>query len=426
MPDQPSSNDPLAAFGPNEWLVDELYQQYRQDKQSVDKAWWEFFEDYQPGDGGTGRATPAGASTAAAAPQGDERPAGQRAAQPAAAPAARASAPAAKPAQAKAAPAKPAAKTPEPSNSVAEGQQGGDTPTPITREAPAKKSPGPLHEGEVTPLRGASARVVTNMEASLQVPTATSVRAVPAKLLIDNRIVINNHLARARGGKVSFTHLIGYALVQALADARDERRLRRGRRQAVAGRSRRTSTSASPSTCRSRTAPACCSSRASRRAETLDFARVLAQPTRTSSASARANKLTADDFAGTTISLTNPGGIGTVHSVPRLMQGPGRIIGVGALEYPAEFQGASEKTLAQQRHQQDHDADLDLRPPRHPGRRQSGEFLKLVHQLLLGEHGFYDEIFASLRIPYEPIRWSPDICRSDHDDESTRPPGSRS
>ena len=55
------------------------------------------------------------------------------------------------------------------------------------------------------------------MDASLQVPTATSVRAVPAKLLADNRIVINNHLARGRGGKVSFTHLIGYALVRALA-----------------------------------------------------------------------------------------------------------------------------------------------------------------------------------------------------------------
>jgi len=54
------------------------------------------------------------------------------------------------------------------------------------------------------------------MEASLEVPTATSVRAVPAKLLIDNRVVINNHLMRARGGKVSFTHIIGYALVQAL------------------------------------------------------------------------------------------------------------------------------------------------------------------------------------------------------------------
>ena len=66
------------------------------------------------------------------------------------------------------------------------------------------------------PLRGVAGRVVQSMEASLTVPTATSVRAVPAKLMIDNRIVINNHLARGRGGKVSFTHIIAYAMIKAI------------------------------------------------------------------------------------------------------------------------------------------------------------------------------------------------------------------
>ena len=79
------------------------------------------------------------------------------------------------------------------------------------------KQTGPVNEDIVTPLRGAPQRVVANMETSLTVPTATSVRAVPAKLLIDNRVVINNHLARSRGGKVKLTHLIGYAMVKALA-----------------------------------------------------------------------------------------------------------------------------------------------------------------------------------------------------------------
>ena len=65
-------------------------------------------------------------------------------------------------------------------------------------------------------LRGASAAVAKNMTASLQIPTATSVRAIPAKLMIDNRIVVNNHLARTRGGKISFTHILGYAIVQAI------------------------------------------------------------------------------------------------------------------------------------------------------------------------------------------------------------------
>ena len=68
---------------------------------------------------------------------------------------------------------------------------------------------------------------------------------------------------------------------------------------------------------------------------------------------ARNNKLTLEDYAGTTISLTNPGTIGTVHSVPRLMPGQGTIIGVGAMEYPAEFQGASPRHAGRPRHQQD-------------------------------------------------------------------------
>ena len=81
------------------------------------------------------------------------------------------------------------------------------------RDIPAPKSTPPPSEAEIRPLRGPAARVVVNMQSSLEVPTATSVRTVPAKLLIDNRVVINNHLARSRGGKVSFTHIIGYAPV---------------------------------------------------------------------------------------------------------------------------------------------------------------------------------------------------------------------
>ena len=84
---------------------------------------------------------------------------------------------------------------------------------------------------------------------------------------------------------------------------------------------------------------------------------------------ARGGALAAEDFAGTTISLTNPGTLGTNHSVPRLMAGQGTIVGVGAMEYPAEFQGASDEAPLPDRRQQDHHADLDLRPPHHPGRR---------------------------------------------------------
>ena len=253
------------------------------------------------------------------------------------------------------------------------------------------------------------------MESSLQVPTATSVRAVPAKLLIDNRVVINNHLARRRGGKVRFTHIIGYAIVKALASMPEMNNgFGESGRQAGAGRAgprqprpghRHRQAGRLPRTCW------CPSIKAT---ESMDFAHFWTAYEDVVR-KARANKLTVEDFAGTTISLTNPGTIGTVHSVPRLMAGQGTIIGVGALEYPAEWQGASEETLNRNAVSKiltitstyDHRIIQGA---------QSGDFLRVIHQLLLGENGFYDEIFESLRIPYEPIRWIQDISTS-HDDD---------
>ena len=258
------------------------------------------------------------------------------------------------------------------------------------------------------------------MEASLAVPTATSVRAVPAKLLIDNRIVINNHLQRGRGGKVSFTHLIGYALVKALAEMPEmNNAFAEVDGKPARASSRSTSTSASRSTSQkpdgSRDAAR---ARPSRAPTTMDFAEfwpAYEDVVRR----ARGNKLTIDDFAGTTISLTNPGRIGTVHSVPRLMPGQGTIIGVGAMEYPAEYQGAAAETLARLAVSKimtltstyDHRIIQGA---------QSGEFLRRMHELLLGEHGFYDEIFPALRIPYEPVRWVRDIAAT-HEDDIDKP-----
>ena len=118
---------------------------------------------------------------------------------------------------------------------------------------------------------------------------------------------------------------------------------------------------------------------------------------------ARDGKLTAEDFAGVTISLTNPGTIGTVHSVPRLMQGQGAIIGAGAMEYPAEFQGASEERINEVGI-----GKLMTLTSTYDHRiiqgAESGDFLRTIHQLLLDDE-FYDEIFRELGIPYEPVRW---------------------
>ncbi|WP_345713094.1 multifunctional oxoglutarate decarboxylase/oxoglutarate dehydrogenase thiamine pyrophosphate-binding subunit/dihydrolipoyllysine-residue succinyltransferase subunit, partial [Kineococcus glutinatus] len=266
----------------------------------------------------------------------------------------------------------------------------------------------------VEKLRGPSARVVTNMEASLEVPTATSVRAVPAKLLVDNRIVINNHLKRARGGKVSFTHLIGYAVVEALREmpAMNASYVLQDGKPAVLQPAHVNLGIAidlpRPDGTRQLMVPSV------KEAETRTFAEFWAGyedvVRRT-----RAGKLTPADFAGTTISLTNPGTIGTVHSVPRLVKGQGAIIGVGAMEYPAEYQGASEETLARLAISKvitltstyDHRIIQGA---------QSGDFLRIVHAKLLGEDGFYDRVFQALRIPYQPIRWVRDISVH-HDDQ---------
>ena len=304
---------------------------------------------------------------------------------------------------------------PRPESKAAEPAKG--TTNPVPKEQPPAEQSDASDEPTYTVLRGAPARTAANMDVSLTVPTATSVRSVPVKLLWDNRTVINNHLARARGGKVSFTHLIGYALVKAL---RASPEINVGF-DTVDGKPNLVKPAhinlglaidmQKPDGTRQLLVPSI------KGAERMDFA-AFWTAYEDIVRKARDNKLTVEDFQGTTISLTNPGGIGTSHSVPRLMKGQGAILGVGAMEYPPEWQGASEDAIARNAISKvmtltstyDHRVIQGA---------QSGEFLKRIHQLLLGQDGFFDEIFRSLRIPYEPIRWSNDISTS-HDDEISK------
>ncbi|WP_106238900.1 multifunctional oxoglutarate decarboxylase/oxoglutarate dehydrogenase thiamine pyrophosphate-binding subunit/dihydrolipoyllysine-residue succinyltransferase subunit [Allonocardiopsis opalescens] len=386
------ASQPLTDFGPNEWLVDELYQKYLDDPNSVDKAWWNFFADYKPDASSGAAGTANGTAPEAAAAQKAET----AAAAPPTAP--ERTAPAA--AEQAKAPAPPKAE-PKPA------------PRPAAKPA-ADKRPEADEGPEVVRLRGAAARTAVNMAASLEVPTATSVRAVPAKLLVDNRIVINNHLRRGRGGKISFTHLIGFAVVRALRDLPEMNHAfgeQDGKPVLIQPRhvNLGLAIDVKKGDQRQLLVPNI------KKADTLDF-RQFWTAYEEVVRKARAGSLGVDDFSGTTISLTNPGTIGTVHSVPRLMQGQGTIVGVGAMEYPAEFQGASEETLSRLAVSKimtltstyDHRIIQGA---------QSGDFLRRVHQLLLGEDGFYDEIFESLRIPYEPVRWVQDITVVDHHDE---------
>ncbi|MFF0588047.1 multifunctional oxoglutarate decarboxylase/oxoglutarate dehydrogenase thiamine pyrophosphate-binding subunit/dihydrolipoyllysine-residue succinyltransferase subunit [Streptomyces sp. NPDC003781] len=405
-----AGKNPAAAFGANEWLVDEIYQQYLQDPNSVDRAWWDFFADYKPGaaaqppsgavttdSGSTPQAAPA-APTQASAPA-QPKAAAPAPAKPAAQPAAAApAAPAAKPAAAPA-PAKPAAK---PQAKAA---------------APAKDADAAPEGPELVTLRGPAAAVAKNMNASLELPTATSVRAVPVKLLFDNRIVINNHLKRARGGKISFTHLIGYAMVQAIK-AMPSMNYSFGEKDGKPTLVKPAHINlglaidlVKPNGDRQLVVAAI------KKAETLNFFEFW-QAYEDIVRRARDNKLTMDDFTGVTVSLTNPGGLGTVHSVPRLMPGQSVILGVGSMDYPAEFQGTSQDTLNKLGISKvmTLTSTYDHRVIQGAA---SGEFLRQVANLLLGENGFYDEIFKALRIPYEPVRWLKDIDAS-HDDDVTK------
>jgi len=416
-------------------LIDEMYEQYQQDPASLDEAWVAYFRSQgeassgatpqspvtasspEPSPAATPAPEPTPAKKAAPAPAAQPaRPQGSAAAQPAtpakSSPPAHRAAPAPAPAKkAAAAPPAPAPTTSRPLTTQAPTPAAGveqpgmglpaDAPTKTTR--PTADAAQPIR----TTLRGAPMRTAKNMDTSLSVPTATSVRSVPMKLLIDQRTFINEHLSRSRGGKVSFTHLIGYAMVQALKavpamnnayDVVD------GKPTLIENPSINLGIAidlAKPDGTRQLLVPNI------KGCETMTFGQfwnAYEEVVRR----ARKGELTVDDFAGTTASLTNPGGIGTNHSVPRLMNGQGCILGVGSIDYPPEFQGSSPSRLN----------DIGVSKVttltstydhRVIQGAQSGEFLKKMHELLIGGSEFYDNIFHALRIPYAPIRWDTDV-----------------
>ncbi|WP_306428410.1 MULTISPECIES: multifunctional oxoglutarate decarboxylase/oxoglutarate dehydrogenase thiamine pyrophosphate-binding subunit/dihydrolipoyllysine-residue succinyltransferase subunit [unclassified Corynebacterium] len=356
-----------STFGQNQWLVDEMFQQFKKDPQSVDAEWRELFEK---------QGAPASPEPAAPAPVSTPQPAepvAQRADQ------------------------KTEARVEEEAKKAAVAQKRKASPLDREGELPA---PGTKQ------IKGIFKAIAKNMDESLEIPTATSVRDMPVKLMFENRAIINNFLARTSGGKVSFTHIIGYAMVKAtmihpvmnnsysvedgkptlhtpehinLGLAIDVAQKDGSRALVVA---------------------------AIKKCETLDFA-AFVEAYEDIVARSRVGKLTMDDYSGVTISLTNPGGIGTRHSVPRLTKGQGAIIGVGSMDYPAEFAGASEDRLAELgvgklvtiTSTYDHRIIQGA---------ESGEFLRTMSQLFVDDT-FWDEVFASVGVPYTPMRWAQDL-----------------
>ncbi len=346
------------AFGPNAWLVEDMYERYQADPSSVSPSWKEFFADYRPtGSVPVVTASPPTSTTASAPP------------------------------------------APAPTTAAA-------PPVPAV-SGPTTATPSAGVEG-ATPLRGAAGRIVTNMEASLGVPTATSVRVVPAKLLEVNRTIVNNQLRRTTGGKVSFTHLIGYAVVKALlaVPAMNAAFVEDADGKGTPGVLRHDHVglglAVDVEKGSGRTLLVPCISEA----DTRDFQSFVAAY-EDLVRKIHTNKIAPDDFAGTTVTLTNPGTLGTVQSVPRLMPGQGVIVGVGALTVPPGFEASDPRMLAELgvgktvtvTSTYDHRIIQGA---------ESGLFLAHVSECLMGKHGFYKEVFESLGIPYEPVTWQPD------------------
>jgi 2-oxoglutarate dehydrogenase E1 component len=287
--------------------------------------------------------------------------------------------------------------------------------------APVAATPPVTIDAAATPLRGAAARIVTNMNASLLVPTATSVRTVPARLLEINRTALNESLARSSGAKVSFTHLIAFALVKGLGevtamnstfvDAVDEKGTPGVRHHEHVGLGLAVDV-VKKDGAHNLLVPVI------QQADTMDF-RTFLLAYEDLVRKVHGGSYGADDLAGATVSITNPGTLGTVQSVPRLMPGQGAIFGVGALSWPSGFEAADPRALAELgvgkvmtlTSTYDHRIIQGA---------ESGLFLKFVAECLTGGHGFYDEVFGSLGVPYEPARWAVDVNSAATEDEAER------
>ncbi|MCA1591351.1 MAG: multifunctional oxoglutarate decarboxylase/oxoglutarate dehydrogenase thiamine pyrophosphate-binding subunit/dihydrolipoyllysine-residue succinyltransferase subunit [Acidobacteria bacterium] len=368
-------------FGANATYVEGLLTRFRSDPSLVDEAWRAYFAellgDGAAGDGGRASAMTTGGNGAAAS----ESTTGA-VQQPSSGAQGTSAAPHATQAQ----------------TAPQQQQSPAATPPPQGATLPAG--------AESTPIRGGALKIVENMETSLTVPTATSNRQVPVKVLEENRLIINRHLKEQKRGKASYTHIIAFAILRAL-----EKFPQMNDGFAVVGgvpsRVRRSGVNLGLAIdlekrdgTRTLLVPNI------KNAGALGFAQFLAAYDDTVKR-AREGKLGVPDFQETTVSLTNPGTLGTVSSNPRLMSGQSVIIATGAIEYPAEYHAMTPAALSQLGISKTLNISSTYDHRVIQG-AESGAFLAHMHALLLGKHDFYQHIFHDLGIPHQPVRWSQD------------------
>ena len=296
---------------------------------------------------------------------------------------------------------------PEASVALAEPAAPGPPRAPAPA-APPRPAPPPARAGEeAVPIAGGAATIARNMEASLAVPTATSNRVVPVKNMEENRRILNRHREALGLSKISFTHFVAWAIVRALEkhpgmnDAYGEVDGRpatdpQEARVNLGDRDRRHEEG------RLALAP-----RPEHQGRGEDDVRAVPRRLRRPRREGADGRDRARLFAGTTISLTNPGTLGTTASAPRLMPGQGTIVATGAMGYPAEFQAMPDEVMSALgvSRVMNVSSTYDHRIVQGA---ESGQFLATLQDLLLGGDRFYDRIFEDLKVPHRPMRWEKD------------------
>ncbi|HCY77972.1 MAG TPA: multifunctional oxoglutarate decarboxylase/oxoglutarate dehydrogenase thiamine pyrophosphate-binding subunit/dihydrolipoyllysine-residue succinyltransferase subunit [Ignavibacteriales bacterium] len=266
--------------------------------------------------------------------------------------------------------------------------------------------PKPGNEDEVKVIAGSSQRILDNMNSSLTIPVATSQRTIAVKLLEENRVLINQHLQKKNEGKVSFTHLISWAILKGISkvpamnngftiiDGKPNIIIRKNINLGLAIDIERKDGT------RSLLVP---NIKAANKLNFKEFWKAYEDIV------LRSRKGTIDpgEFAGTTVTLTNPGTIGTVSSIPRLMIGQGAIIATGAIQYNAEYQAMSPSTISSLGISKVMNISSTYDHRIIQG-AESGMFLSEINDLLLGKDGFYEEIFSELKVPSRPLQWESD------------------